>query len=59
MVISTIYGAYIAYDGTSDVTIISDINSIDVAWQEVVAGGAVAPTAVFDGPFVGPLGGPI
>jgi hypothetical protein len=34
MVVTTIDGAYVAYDGTSDVAIISDVNGVDVAWKE-------------------------
>lgn len=57
MVIITVDGAYVGYDGTSDVEIVSDTNGVDAAWKEVAAGGAVAPTGTIYGSLYGPLGG--
>ncbi len=37
MEITTIDGAYVAYDATSDVIIVTTVNGADAAWQEAVA----------------------
>ena len=42
MVIITIDGAYVGYDATSDVTIVTTVSGADVAWQEAVAGVVLA-----------------
>lgn len=33
MVVVTVDGVYVAYDATSDVTIVTTVNGVDVAWQ--------------------------
>lgn len=38
MVITTGRGVWVAYDGTSDVTIVTTGNGVDVAWEPVASG---------------------
>lgn len=41
MVVITIDGAYVAYDATSDVEIVTTVNGADAAWQEAAVAFAI------------------
>ena len=47
MTITTIDGAAVAYDATTDVTIVTTVDGVGVAWQEAAAGDTYIPRVYF------------